>query len=107
MEIPDSIPGLINIALSVGFGLLLKDLLGSFIPGMLFYLNPFFTEGDVVLLNGEECIITRIGLRTTVFSRQDKNHKTVWRIVQNDLLKWEKLEKVIKEESLQKDWEEK
>lgn len=96
MEIPDTLPGLIKLMLSVGFGLLVKDSLGKFIPGMMFYLNQMFNEGDVVLLNGEECVITKIGIRNTAFSRVAEG-RIVWRIIQNDLLKWEKLEKVIKE----------
>ena len=52
---------------SVLGGLALKDYSVSFIKGLKFKLNSQFNEGDKVLLDGEQAMIIKIGMGTTVF----------------------------------------
>ena len=44
-----------------------KDFATNFMQGLKFRFNPAFNEGDEVLLDGEQSIIVKIGLRETVF----------------------------------------
>ena len=52
--------------------------------GLKFRFNPAFNEGDEVLLDGEQAIIVKIGLRETVFGCYG-NRGYTWRYVANDL----------------------
>ena len=71
-------------------GLVSKDILSSFSFGITFYLNPQFTEGDSVFLDGEECIIQKIGVTTTVL-RNIENER--WIFIKNESIRHHKLEK--------------
>ena len=54
--------------------------------GLKFRSHPAFNEGDEVLLDGEQAIIVKIGLRETVFGCYG-NRGYTWRYVANDLIK--------------------
>ena len=62
--------------------------------GLKFRFNPAFNEGDEVLLDGEQSIIVKIGLRETVFGCYGSKGYT-WRYVANDRIPALKLEKII------------
>ena len=62
--------------------------------GIKFRFNPAFNEGDEVLLDGEQSIIVKIGLRETVFGCYGQKGYT-WRYVANDRIPSLRLEKII------------
>ena len=53
-----------------------------------------FNEGDKVLLEGQDAIIVKIGLRSTVFGLYTDRGYT-WRVIANERLEYVKLEKII------------
>ena len=61
---------------------------------MKFRFNPAFNEGDEVILNDQDAIIVRIGLRETVFGVYSKKGY-VWRYIPNNKIQSLKLEKII------------
>ena len=79
---------------SVLGGLALKDYSVSFIKGLKFKLNSQFNEGDKVLLDGEQAMIIKIGMGTTVFGVYGKDGYT-WRYISNTKIESLKLEKII------------
>lgn len=85
----------ITALITISVGLAIKDLVSTFVSGFLFYLNRDFNEGDHVYLDGEECVIVKIGMRQTVFDIKNGRGET-WRYVYNDRIKYLKLEKVIR-----------
>ena len=79
------------------FAMMLKDFATKIAKGWAFKVNPAFGEGDLVILDGEDAIIVKIGLTETVFGI----HKEVgytWRYVPNERIQFLKLEKVIKKD---------
>ena len=80
--------------LSVLGGLALKDYSVSFIKGLKFKLNSQFNEGDKVLLDGEQAMIIKIGMGTTVFGVYGKDGYT-WRYISNTKIESLKLEKIV------------
>ena len=79
---------------SVLGGLALKDYSVSFIKGLKFKLNSQFNEGDKVLLDGEQAMIIKIGMGTTVFGVYSKDGYT-WRYISNTKIESLKLEKIV------------
>ena len=80
--------------LSVLGGLALKDYSVSFIKGLKFKLNSQFKEGDKVLLDGEQAMIIKIGMGTTVFGVYGRDGYT-WRYISNTKIESLKLEKIV------------
>tara|TARA_Y100001951_G_scaffold67851_1_gene54809 strand:+ start:338 stop:718 length:381 start_codon:yes stop_codon:yes gene_type:complete len=79
---------------SVLGGLALKDYSVSFIKGLKFKLNSQFKEGDKVLLDGEQAMIIKIGMGTTVFGVYGRDGYT-WRYISNNKIESLKLEKIV------------
>ena len=79
---------------SVISGLALKDWSVSFIKGLNFKMNPQFQEGDKVKLDGEEAVVIKIGMTTSVFGVTAKDGYT-WRYVPNERIAMMKLAKVV------------
>jgi len=79
---------------SVLGGLALKDYSVSFIKGLKFKLNSQFKEGDKVLLDGEQAMIIKIGMGTTVFGVYGRDGYT-WRYISNTKIESLKLEKIV------------
>jgi len=73
---------------SVLGGLALKDYSVSFIKGLK------FNEGDKVLLDGEQAMIIKIGMGTTVFGVYGRDGYT-WRYISNTKIESLKLEKIV------------
>ena len=86
---------------SVLGGLALKDYSVSFIKGLKFKLNSQFNEGDKVLLDGEQAMIIKIGMGTTVFGVYGRDGYT-WRYISNTKIESLKLEKIV-DKDLHKD----
>lgn len=84
------IAGFVGLVIS----LIAKDVATSFAAGLAFKRNPAFNEGDSVYLDDEAAIITKIGIRDTVFSIQ-RGDKVVWRYIRNDRIRKHKLERIV------------
>ena len=84
----------ISILLSIVLVFWFKDFATSLAKGLKFKQNPLFNEGDKCLLEGEEAIIVKIGIRSTVFGLYTGRGYT-WRVVPNERIEYLKLEKVI------------
>jgi small-conductance mechanosensitive channel len=85
---------IILVLIGLVLSLIVKDLIQTFVSGLLFRINKNFNEGDVVFLDGEKSIIIRIGFRQTVFQTNRENEK-VWKFIYNDRIKYHNLEKII------------
>ena len=72
----------------------LKTLAQNMMIGLKFKFNPAFNEGDSVLLDGNDAIIVKIGLRETVFGVYGEKGYT-WRYVPNTRIPPIKLEKIV------------
>ena len=94
MEVTDFILPWIGILISLVIAIWFKDFATSLAKGLKFKQNPLFNEGDKCLLEGEEAIIVKIGIRSTVFGLYTKRGYT-WRVVPNERIEYLKLEKVI------------
>ena len=84
----------ISVLLSIVLVFWFKDFATSLAKGLKFKQNPLFNEGDKCLLEGEEVIIVKIGIRSTVFGLYTSRGYT-WRVVPNERIEYLKLEKVI------------
>ena len=76
--------------------LMIKDYATSFIKGVAFRLNPLFTVGDSVIVDGEPAIIVKVGLRDTIFSIEKSGGQTTWLSIPNERIAYLKIEKVIR-----------
>ena len=94
MDVADLIGPWIAILISIAAAFWFKDFVTIFMQGIKFRFNPAWSEGDEVLLDGEQAIIVKIGLRETVFGTYGPNGYT-WRYVSNDRIGYLKLEKII------------
>ena len=61
---------------------------------MAFKMDKAFNEGDSVIFEGQDSVIVKIGLTTTVFGLYGERGYT-WRYVPNERISSLKLEKVI------------
>ena len=84
----------ISVLISIVFVFWFKDFATSLAKGFKFKQNPLFNEGDKVLLEGQDAIILKIGLRSTVFGLYTDRGYT-WRVIANERLEYVKLEKII------------
>ena len=84
----------ISVLISIVFVFWFKDFATSLAKGLKFKQNPLFNEGDKVLLEGQDAIIVKIGLRSTVFGLYTDRGYT-WRVIANERLEYVKLEKII------------
>jgi hypothetical protein len=80
-------------------GMDVADLIGPWIAILIsiaaaFWFKDFVTNFMEVLLDGEQAIIVKIGLRETVFGTYGPNGYT-WRYVSNARIEYLKLEKII------------
>lgn len=94
MEFSDVMAPWIAILVSISAAFWFKDFVTNLMAGLKFKMNPAFNEGDAVILNDEDAIIVKIGLRESVFGVYSKKGYT-WRYIQNDRLHLLKLEKIV------------
>ena len=94
MDFADMIGPWIAILVSISAAFWFKDFATNFMQGLKFRFNPAWSEGDEVLLEGEQALIVKIGLRETVFGTYGTNGYT-WRYVPNERIQFLKLEKII------------
>jgi small-conductance mechanosensitive channel len=87
----------VELIATVTLGLLVKDFVGNFVAGCAFWLSKDFREGDHVIIDGEQGVVVKIGIRKTIFGIVSE-HGYVWRYVLNTEIKRNKLEKIIREE---------
>ena len=84
----------ISVLISIVFVFWFKDFATSLAKGLKFKQNPLFNEGDKCILEGQDAIIIKIGLRSTVFGLYTERGYT-WRVIANERLEYLKLEKII------------
>ena len=84
----------ISVLISIVFVFWFKDFATSLAKGLKFKQNPLFNEGDKVILEDQDAIIIKIGLRSTVFGLYTDRGYT-WRVIANERLEYLKLEKII------------
>ena len=84
----------ISVLISIVFVFWFKDFATSLAKGLKFKQNPLFNEGDKVILEDQDAIIIKIGLRSTVFGLYTARGYT-WRVIDNERLEYTKLEKII------------
>lgn len=77
------------------FVLMVKDYAAKIAKGLSFKYSGLFKEGDKVLLNGENAIIVKIGLFTTVFGLHKANGSYAWRYVPNEKVHSLTIEKIV------------
>ena len=94
MDFADMIGPWIAILVSISAAFWFKDFATNFMQGLKFRFNPAWSEGDEVLLEGEQALIVKIGLRETEFGTYGTNGYT-WRYVPNERIQFLKLEKII------------
>ena len=94
MDFADMIGPWIAILVTISAAFWFKDFATNFMQGLRFRFNPAWNEGDEVLLEGEQALIVKIGLRETVFGTYGSNGYT-WRYVPNERIQFLKLEKII------------
>jgi len=87
----------IAILLSLVIAFWLKDFAQNLMIGIKFRMNSAFNEGDKVLLDGNDAIIVKIGVKETVFGVYSDRGYT-WRYVPNTKIPNLKLEKIINSE---------
>ena len=94
MELTDILAPWIAILISISAAFWFKDFAVNLMSGLKLKFNPAFNEGDHIILDDDDAIIVKIGLRESVFGvYRDKGY--VWRFISNDRLKFHKLEKII------------
>jgi hypothetical protein len=84
----------ISVLISLVVAIWFKDFATSFAKGMAFSMSKAFNEGDIVLLDGVDAIIVKIGIKNTVFGIYGERGYT-WRYVPNERISYLKLEKVV------------
>ena len=94
MDFADLIGPWIAILVSISAAFWFKDFAQNMMIGLKFKFNPAFNEGDSVLLDGNDAIIVKIGLRETVFGVYGEKGYT-WRYVPNTRIPFLKLEKIV------------
>ena len=70
--------------------LLFRDMIKNFFDGLKIFWGDGINEDDVIYLDGEKARVIRVGIWKSVFYLYNRNTKL---IVQNDRLKYMKLEK--------------
>ena len=96
IEISNSVSLWIAYGLAFTLGLVMKDLLTSFVQGALFKFNRDFSEGDEVILDDEDAYIVSIGWRYTKFGVYKEQDILSWRYVPNTRIQTLKLEKIVR-----------
>ena len=97
MELTDILAPWIAILISISAAFWFKDFAVNLMSGLKFKFNPAFNEGDHIILDDDDAIIVKIGLRESVVGvYRDKGY--VWRFIPNDRLKFHKHEKIINQD---------
>lgn len=96
INLPDSTLLWVSSGLAFTLGLVVRDLLTSFVQGALFRLNDDFHEGDEVILDNEDAYIVSIGWRYTKFGVYKEGNILAWRYIPNTSIKNIKLEKIVR-----------
>lgn len=94
MEITNLIMPFISALVLLVITLWFKDFATKIAKGLAFKMDKAFNEGDKVIFEGQDSVIVKIGLTTTVFGLYGPRGYT-WRFVPNERISTLKLEKVI------------
>ena len=94
LELTNLIMPFVSALLLLVITLWFKDFAVKIAKGMAFKMDKAFNEGDSVVFEGQDSVIVKIGLTTTVFGLYGDRGYT-WRYVPNERISSLKLEKVI------------
>jgi len=94
LELTNLIMPFVSALLLLVITLWFKDFAVKIAKGMAFKMDKAFNEGDSVVFEGQDSVIVKIGLTTTVFGLYGERGYT-WRYVPNERISSLKLEKVI------------
>lgn len=94
LQFADIIGPWIAVLVSISAAFWFKDFATNLMAGLKFKFNPAFNEGDLIILDGQDAIIVRIGVRETVFGTFNA-HGYTWRYISNERIKFHRLEKII------------
>ena len=94
LELTNLIMPFMSALLLLVITLWFKDFAVKIAKGMAFKMDKAFNEGDSVVFEGQDSVIVKIGLTTTVFGLYGDRGYT-WRYVPNERISSLKLEKVI------------
>ncbi len=94
MELTNLLMPFLSALLLLVITLWFKDFATGIAKGLKFKMDKAFNEGDKVIFEGQESVIVKIGLTTTVFGLYSDRGYT-WRYVPNERIATLKLEKVI------------
>ena len=94
LELTNLIMPFVSALLLLVITLWFKDFAVKIAKGMAFKMDKAFNEGDSVIFEGQDSVIVKIGLTTTVFGLYGDRGYT-WRYVPNERISSLKLEKVI------------
>ena len=94
LEITNLLMPFVSALMLLVITLWFKDFATKIAKGMAFKMDKAFNEGDKVIFEGQESVIVKIGLTTTVFGLYGDRGYT-WRYVPNERISSLKLEKVI------------
>ena len=67
MKLTEILVPWIAVLFSIMIAFWLKDFAQNFMVGLKFRMNSAFNEGDKVILDGNDALIVKIGMRDTVF----------------------------------------
>ena len=96
----------VAVLISAIIAFMLRDFVASLSKGLKFKMNSQFKEGDKVIIDGERGLIVKIGISQTVFGITkavgEFEGDYVWRYVPNERIPFLKLEKVIWDQTQEK-----
>ena len=95
LSVAESLSPFVLVLFILVFTLMFKDYAAKIAKGLSFKYSGLFKEGDKVLLNGEQAIIVKIGLITTVFGLHKSDGSYAWRYVPNERVHFLTIEKIV------------
>ena len=105
-DLTDLILPWVAVLISAIIAFMLRDFVASLSKGLKFKMNSQFKEGDKVIIDGERGLIVKIGTSQTVFGITkavgEFEGDYVWRYVPNERIPFLKLEKVIWDQTPEK-----
>ena len=97
VEIAELLMPWVAVLVSLIAAFWLKDFVANLVTGLKFKMSSAFNEGDSVVLDGQDAIVVKIGLRESVFGVYSYKGYT-WRYVPNNRIPYLKLEKIVNSE---------
>lgn len=94
MHLTDMLVPWLAILISIAAAFWFKDFAQNLVAGLAFRYKGVFREGDHVILDGNDAMIIKIGVKETVFGRYTENGYT-WQFIPNERIEFHRLEKIV------------